>query len=258
MVFETYEVLNKAWKTTGKLVFGEEIGELNEYEKYLKEGLVGKSVTSCFSGEKVRVVSEQYNENAKFFDYEKEGIRFAELSTPFDINKIKDIDSLLGEIKERLIYSGNKVLGNSKNVADSDAVVDSNNILSSSIMMRSKYVAYAILMQDSEYVFGSTSSGQSSHIIRCFNNNSLRRCFECCTCVKSADCYFSYNLMNCGDCMFSFNLRAKQHSIANVQLEKEKYLELKKKLIGEIASGLKQKKRFEFSIIDVMNGWENE
>jgi hypothetical protein len=44
--------------------------------------------------------------------------------------------------------------------------------------------------------------------------------------------------------------------IANVQLEKQQYADLKKKLLVEITEKLKGKKRFDFSIIDIVNGWE--
>ena len=253
----TYDSVNKAWKGTCKSIFGEEIGELKEYEAYLREGLIGKPVKSHFSGKELWVVSTAHHKNAKFFDYEKERSHAEKtLSKPTNINDIKDIDSLLNAVKEKALYSGNTVLGNSKNVEYSDTIVDSMSILNSSMIIGNKYVAYAYLSQYTECSFGSTSSGQSAHIIRCFYNNSIKRCFECSTSVALSDSYFSYNCLNSTDCMFSFNLRGKQYMIANVQLEKQQYADLKKKLLVEITEKLKGKKRFDFSIIDIVNGWE--
>lgn len=245
--------LNQAFKTTCRLLFGQDIGDFVSFEPYLREALVGKQVSSCFSGKSVWVASEQYAEGSLFFDYESEHEKIKQIqSKPVEIDEIKDVDSLIQSVHEKLIYSGNKTLGNSNFVENSDSIVDSNNIRSSSIMTKSNHCAYSYLMRQSEYVFGSTSSGDSSYILRCFYNNSLKRCFECCTAVKSSDCYFSYNTVGCGDCMFSFNLRNKHNVIGNIQVTKERYSELKQKLVGELADDLKRKKRLDFSIVDFL------
>lgn len=249
------EPLNKAWKSTTKIIFGEEMSELSDYVPYLQGGAIGQTVISSFSGKEVWVGSGQYEKDAKFFDYEKEQALLSSVSEPFGINSIKDMDSIVETLKERFIYSGNKVMGNSQNVVHSDAIIDSTNVLNSSYITQSKNVAYSYLMRENECTFGSTSSGQSAYIVRCFYNNKLRRCFECRLCVGSSDCYFSYNLMSCTDCMFSFNLRTKRHLIGNVELGKEQYSQLKAKLVGEMAGQLKKEKRFGFSIVDFMEGW---
>jgi hypothetical protein len=251
---QVYDQLNKAWKSTTAVLFGTGIGELSEYEPYLKGAAIGKTVESSFSGRKLWVVSDQYDQQAKFFDY---GIEQTELARPNQqplyINEIKDIDSIRDALKERFIYSGNKTLGNSSNIEHSDAIVDSNCILNSSTIVHSEYVAYSYLMRDNKYTFGSTSSGASSHIVRCFYNGYLNRCFECSACTSSSDCYFDYNLGDCTDCLFSFNLRAKRQVVGNVQLARDEYAALKSKLVGEMAAELAKKKQLGYCIIDVFN-----
>jgi hypothetical protein len=251
---QVYDALNKAWKSTTAVLFGSAMGELSEYEQYLKGAAIGETVESCFSGRKLWVASEQYGRQAKFFDYGTEQAKLAVQNTkPLDINEIKDIDSIRDALKERFVYSGNKALGNSQMVENSDAVVDSNYVLNSSIIVRSEYVAYSYLMRENKHTFGSTSSGASSHIIRCFYNGMLNRCFECSASVGCSDCYFSYNLISCTDCLFTFNLRAKRHVVANVQLGRDEYAALKAKLVGEMAAELREKKRLAHSIIDVFD-----
>ena len=247
-------LVGNAWKKTSKILFKNEIGELKEFSEYLKPAAIGQFFTSSFSDNKVWLASEEYNKKAKFFDYDEELSRFNQKtsSKPLDIDKIKDIDSILEAVKERLMYAGGKVLGNSKFVEDSDAIIDSTGVINSSILIKSKYIAYSYLLQNSEYTFGATSSGQCAYIIRCFYNNSLTRCFECSTSVKSSDCYFSYNLIGCSDCLFSFNLRAKRNMIGNIQMPKDRYNEIKSKLISEIADELKEKKMCKVSILDLI------
>jgi hypothetical protein len=249
-----YEVLNKSWKSTCRILFGEELGELSEFKEYLSEPLVGQFFESCYSGKKIWVGSDKYNPDSRFFDFSSEISKYTKiLSEPMRLDEIKDIDSLVDALKEKLVYAGCKSFGNSKNVVNSDSIMDSSNILNSSRIIRSKYVAYSYMMQYNEHCFGSTSSGESTHIARCFYNNSLSRCFEICGTIKASDSYFSYNIWSCNDCIFSFNLRSKRYMIANIQLRKERYMELKKKLLGDIADELKGKKRLSLSILDLVN-----
>lgn len=244
--------LDKEWKSTCRAIFGQEIGDMNEYEAYLKEPLVGKSVRSCFSGKELWVTSPHYAGNAKFFDYNAEANEIGKLlAKPVDINNIKDIDSLFEAVGEKLIYSGNKTLGNSSLIENSDNITDSTCVLNSSMIINGKYVAYSYMCRKSEYAFACTSSGDSSMMIRCFYNNSLRRCFECITTVNSSDCYFCHNVSDSADCLFTFNERVKRNMIGNVQLTKEQYAGLKAKLMGEIITDLKKRKRT-LSLLDIV------
>jgi len=248
--------IESAFQSTSKILFGMPVGTLNEFDPYLREATVGKEVKSSLSGKLLKVLSSHYPENARFFDYNTEFGKLPSLSKPskpFNINQIKDIDSLFSAVEEKIIYSGNKVLGNSNDVYDSDDVVDSSFAYNSTLIRKGKFVYSCYLMNEPEFCFGSASSGQSQYIMRCFYNNTLKRCFECCTSVGSSDLYFCYNLIGCHDCMFTFSVRNKTNMIANVQLGKEQYVELKGKLVGEIAEELRSKKRFRYSIIDILN-----
>jgi hypothetical protein len=252
MVSEAYSLVNNAWKQTTKILFGQEIGELEEFDGYLGEALIGRVEPSVFSGKPVFLTSKHYEGN--FFDFEKDTKSATNLlSKPVDINKIKDIDSLFEAVEEKLIYSGNKVLGNSKFVENSDNITDSNFVLNSSMIFSGKYMAYCYMMRKNDRCFAATSSGDSSMLIRCFYNNSLKRCFECVASVDISDCYYCNNVLASRDCMFSFNVRAKANLIGNVQLTKDQYFSLKTKLLGEITSDLLTKKRTH-SLVDFLAG----
>ncbi|MFH2105950.1 MAG: hypothetical protein ABII22_01710 [Candidatus Micrarchaeota archaeon] len=248
----TYDLVNNSWKSTTNIIFGETPGEMKEYDAYLREPLVGKSVESFLSGKDVFVTSMQYDPKSRFFDYEAD-MKSAEsiLSKPIDINKIKDIDSLFEAVQEKIIYSGNKILGNSHYVENSDSVTDSNYVFNSSMVFSAKYIAYSYMMRKTEYGFASTCTGDSTMTIRCFYNNAIRRCFECITVASASDCFFCHNLLDSADCMFTFNKRATRNMIGNIQLTKEQYVKLKIKLVGEIVEDLKVKKRA-MSLLNLM------
>ncbi len=250
----TYELINSSWKSTCKILFGQELGELKEFEDYMKPAAPGQFVTSSVSGKQIWVASDQYSKKSKFFDYGSELEQFNKISSkPVDINKIKDLDSLIESLSEKFVYSGNKVLGNSKFIENSDAIIDSTGVFNSSIVERGKYVAYGYLARENENSFASMSSGQSKYILRCCYNNSLTRCFEVCTTVMASDCYLCYNMLNCTDCLFTFNVRSKRYMVGNVQLDRDKYYAIKTKLMAELAEELKTTKKLDYSIIDLMN-----
>jgi len=244
--------VNEAFKKASKFILGQEIGEMKEYEGFLKEAALGRFANSSFSKERVFVTSERYCDGARFFDYGKDQKKLAkEIAKPININRIKDIDSLFEAAGEKCFYAGGKVLGKSSNVVDSDNVIDSEHVLNSSVVMYCRYIAYSYMMRKNEYMFGCTSTGDSSWNIRCFDTNTIQRCFESALVVACRDCYFSYNLDSCYDCMFTFSEKAKHHMIGNIQLEKEEYKELKKKLLGEALEQLKRSKRLNFSITGI-------
>ncbi|MDD5336976.1 MAG: hypothetical protein PHS02_00665 [Candidatus ainarchaeum sp.] len=245
--------LDRAFRATCKVLFLEEVGALGQFTEYLSEAEVGITGKSTFSGKALRLISPHFCKNARFFDYGSEYAKLAGFTGSLGINDIKDMDSLVQAAHERLLYAGNKVLGESGEVTDSDNVFDSFFVDRCTMVRKGKFLSSCYLMNETEYAFGSASSGNSAYIMRCFYNNSLRRCFECSVVTSSSDCYFCYNLDGCSDCMFSFHLRSARNCIGNVKLEREKYLELKGKLVGEMADGLRKGKRLPFSIIDMLN-----
>ncbi|VVB57498.1 Uncharacterised protein [uncultured archaeon] len=245
--------LQGAWTSTCKTIFGQELGPLAEFEPYLKEALIGKEVRSAFSKKPLRVTSPHFDARARFFDYAAERPDYEKLNTPLDLNALKDIDSVVGAVKERLVYAGNKRMGQSQNVEMSDQVTDSIDIHHSALITRCQHVAYCTFMQDGEYCFGCTDiTNHPTSVIRCFYNHELKRSFECSYGVSSADCLFCYNVEGCNDCLFTFSEKNKRHMIGNVQLTPDAYKRLKTKLVGEIAQELAAKKRYPLSITDML------
>ena len=92
---DNYEIMNNAFKTACKVLFREEIGDLKDYEEWLKEYIINP-----VERERVKVSSENYAKNAKFIDYRS--IDFMKKFEPLNINEIKDIDSIVEALKERL------------------------------------------------------------------------------------------------------------------------------------------------------------
>ena len=238
-----YNELNKVWKSTCRILFGEEIGELKEYEEWLKEYMPPlTTVKSSISGKEVILGLPYYCKDAHFIALDEARERSIE---PLTINEIKDIDSIIEAISEKWEYCGSKISGRSTYVDSSDTVFDSHYIADSFNVYKSTYVfASAGVRTDCKYIFGSVGlTDGEEFIIRGCGSSYSKRCFDIRTVLKSSDLYFCANCDGCSDLMFSFNQKNKRNMIGNLSLPKDKYFSLKSKLIAEIRDELKKKKK---------------
>jgi hypothetical protein len=240
---EVYNELNKAWNATCKVLFGEEIGELKEYEEWLKEYMpvTGKR-KSHISGKEVTVTFDEYCKDARFVSLDEAKEKSIE---PLTINEIKDIDSIVEAISEKWEYVGDRILGKSTFIKSSDIVFDSHYVLDSSHIENSQYIFGSRGVRDSsKYVFGSIGCAICEFLIKIYGASYMKRCFEVCYSNSSSDLFFSAYCINCSDLLFSFNQKNKRYMIGNLQLPKDKYLFLKTKLMEEIKDELKKNKSF--------------
>lgn len=232
--------IESAFASTCQVLFGQPVGELAEFAPYLREMVDQPSqAASALSGKKV-CLSRPYSKSAKFIDVNEATSKPSALS----INDIKDIDSVLSALPEKLFYCGNKNLGTSLEIVESDMCNDSLDILSSQNVISSKHVAYSNGVRQSEGVFGCQLGGEVQFSMHSQVFFFSQRCFDAYLCFHSSGLYCSFNCRNCTEAMFSFNQGSKRHMIGNIELPKEKYLALKKKLTAEMAEILKKKKSF--------------
>jgi hypothetical protein len=246
--------LNTAWKSTCKILLGDEIGELGEYEAYLRRYTKRiQKRKSSFSGKDVSFTSPHVPGNAKVISYdelEQYKTKFGKMAV--NINELKDIDSIVEALGEQFYYSGNIILGKSFNVESVDRCYNSSFVSDSVDVYDSKFVAYSSTLRYSENVFGSDAVGQGTRFcINGYDVYELARGFETIRVFVSSDCYYSGNLEGCSNCMFSFNLRKQNYCIGNLSLSREKYAKLRGKLLEDIQETLRSKKDV-ISIIDLI------
>ncbi len=108
---EAYNELDKRWKSCCKILLSEEIGELNDYAAWLYEKNGPRLLhKSGISGKEVVLSSDVYSKNAAYISFDE--AQMDRKYPPLSINDVKDIDSLIGAISDRIVYTGNMVLGN--------------------------------------------------------------------------------------------------------------------------------------------------
>lgn len=233
--------LTDAFRRTFNLLLGDGEAELGEFEGYLQQYLRPPAMKkSTLTGKTVVFSGDGYCRNSRSVSYDETSERRFK---PLNLNEIKDIDNILDAIDDRIYYTGNKVLGNSELVANSDLCIDCFHVANSTNIRNSKYVAYSTMIRESEFVFGSSTSGKARHMIRTVSYNSAR-CFDAYYVADTSDTYFSHNCVGCTHNMFSLNQRGSRYVIGNLQLEKDRYFKLKTKLLGEVREKLLRDKMF--------------
>ena len=254
MASRTYDILNKAWKSTCRALIGGEVGELDGFSEYLRTYSEDvQQAKSVLSGKQVTISDRLFSHGAPFISNDELEAYAKMLSkNPFKPGEIRDIDSLLSAARERVCYAGNMVKGNSAFVEDADSVADSFYVYRSFEAYGSKYVAYSCNSRLDEYIFGGNWSGESKFIINCSQTYRQTRCMETMRTFTSAGCYYTANLEGCQDCFFCFNQRSKRHMMGNLQLSLDVYSKKKAELLSQIRDIMNAKKRAP-TLLDVMN-----
>ncbi|MFH0817698.1 MAG: hypothetical protein V1909_03625, partial [Candidatus Micrarchaeota archaeon] len=226
--------LEKAFQQTFRIIFGECNVTLDELRPYLLRNHYQPAVMrkSAISGKDVVVSHSRYPEDARYISQDE--IDYMKKAPPISINEIKDLDSLLEAIDDRIAYAGNKIFGNCAVVDKVDNCTDSFFVYDSHTIVASKYVALSsFVRQGSEYIFGSFPLLDCKYLIKVTGAHKLARAFECCVTTNSSDMFFCVYCHGCSNVMFSFNQRGKKHVIGNLELPRDKYFELRKKLVDE-------------------------
>ncbi|MEK6978852.1 MAG: hypothetical protein AABW86_01395 [Candidatus Micrarchaeota archaeon] len=242
--------INDSWKSTCKIIFGQEIGDLKDYEQFLKRYTEPISKTkSILSGKEV-YYGAPYCSKAKFISMDEIDQMKVE---PIGIDDTKDIDSLMNAAAERFYYAGNKFGGKIQDVVGSGDCSDSFFVVGSREIYLSEYIAYGQMLTTTKYMFGCCWGSEDNFCINSTELELVNRVFESTLCVQTADAYYSYNCIGCQEVMFCFNQRSARYAIGNRQMEKTNYLALKAKLLKEIVELLKRDKTVP-SLIDVATG----
>jgi hypothetical protein len=231
--------INEAFASAARVLFKKEVGQLDDFTTYLDKHSVKLHTATSASGKKVYYTAP-YAADAPFISFDE--AQQDKKPKHLDLDDIKDIDSIVSAVKEIGAYTGNKVLGNSKQVAESEVVIDSSIVYRSSEIIRCEYIAFSSLLRDSKYMFGCCSGGDNEFCIRCDGVNQSKRCFESSVIFYCSDTYYSNNCKNCQEVFFSFDQQQKKYLIGNNSFERERYLELKKNLLEQIANELTSKK----------------
>ncbi len=237
-----YGIINKEWESTCKIIFGKNIGEMETYKNWLLKEVTPKYIKKSFRSSKdISMINQFYEDSAKYQSFEE--VDYNMKFEPLNINEIKDIDTIVEAIKERVCYTGNIVLGKSSNTDKSTAITDSHNVYNSLWVDESKNVGYSSYIKMAENIFGSDKIGETKYCIKAHGTYKDTRCLEVWECSHTSDAYYCAGLENCKNAIFSFNVHNKNYVIGNLKLSQSEYNKIKASIVSQLTNELEQKKQ---------------
>lgn len=245
--------ISTVFKSMCRILLQSEIGEANEFYNFLNRyNDPPDRVNSVVSGKEV-YCSGPYSKNCNFISLKE----FSQLKTePIRMQELKDIDALLNAVKERFTYAGDKILGNSQDTIESENCIDCFHTFRSKELMGSEHIIYSKMLTDCKFMIGCSWGAGNNFCINTTESGFVTRSFESSFLVSSSDVYYSYNCKNCQEVMFSSHLFSKRYCIGNNVLSKDKYFEMKNKLILEMVEKLKKEKELPSLINFYLGGYE--
>jgi len=172
--------LEKAWKSTTKVLFGEEIFNLMNYIDYLKRYTDQvENRKSAITGKDVTISSNRIPKDARVIAHDEAGYYSKMIeSVPFNINEIKDIDSILAATREKVFYTGNVLLGNSIGSQRCHRCVNLSYSYGCQDVRDGKYVAFTTSIRNPEYSFGCCFGGDIKFCIKILDPYNVTRSVE--------------------------------------------------------------------------------
>jgi len=143
-------------------------------------------------------------------------------------------------------------LGTVRNAIDAMITFDSANCYKNILNINSKYSAFGYWARDSEHVFGGNEIRNSAFCINCYHSAKLQRCFEVDASRECSDCYFCHNIENCHDCIFCFNAKNLRYAVGNAEVGRERYIEIKKRMLGQLNAELEKNGSIGMSIFRLL------
>lgn len=184
----------------------------------------------------------------------------ATLDESFELGKrslpLRDIEGMdLRNASEKLApikcTTPELALGRHFGIVECAAYISSSYCFRNTSSVDSKYSAYSLWPRESEHVYGSSFLFSSKFCLKCYNSSCLTRCLEVNHSKSCSDCLFCHNCENLSDCAFCFNAKNLRYAIGNVEVGRERYLPIKKKMLDEIVKKLERGKRLDTSIYNV-------
>jgi len=236
--------ISKAFSETTSIVLGKPRASIPKFEKWLlTHTRRTEKAVSCASGKPLlvpehtdfllmprdRMVSEEEVEflggQLSITPSEADGLSFS--GAPKALSSVA-------------IFSPEFNVGNCRNNPLCQVTFDSTDCYLSILSINAKQSGCNFWCRDSEHVFGSNEVRWSAFCLKCYRCEKIQRCFECDSCWDCSGCYFCHNCENVHDSMFCFNTKNKKYAIGNVEVGREKYLEVKKMVLASLNSELER------------------
>lgn len=246
--------VEEAFANTTKLLFGRPLSPLAKYSEWIKQRVPpAKAVPSAFGSKSAYVPEYGFFRKVplrNIVPYEQH--QEVGKKNIGNVNGNETLDSIAGKLPLFAYFVPGFMEGTNINVQDCSGCIDCLDLKNCYDPFTSKRSAYVHSIMDSDSIFGMFRVIGSSFSMHCYNSYFVQRCFEMDHALKCADSLFCHNVENLSDCMFCFNVKSKQYAIGNKELGKEKYMQIKSRLVREMVAMLEKDSRLPFDIYSVL------
>ncbi|MFA5050227.1 MAG: hypothetical protein WC501_04435 [Candidatus Micrarchaeia archaeon] len=243
---------DKAFETTTKILFEKSLSPLDDYSKWLEKRIPkAKNYKSALSTSEVQIRDYYF-----FNKIPKDRVAVFEELNALGNKKINIDDGMhLKRLKEQIrdvaYFVPDFKQGKNINVIKTTAHINCINVYNAFDTFWLKNSAY-VFSAFGEGLFGSYRLLDSKFCIHCYNVANITSCFEVDSAKNCSNSMFCHNAENLHDCLFCFNSKNLKYAIGNLEVGREKYLEIKKELVDRILENLDNKRDFEIDIYNCL------
>lgn len=140
-----------------------------------------------------------------------------------EINSLDDIIKLWDKVN----YTTTERVYDSINVSKSDTIYNCENIYRSQDCRSCKNTIFSDGCGDSEYLIACQRSSNCNYSMRVDDSNSCSNSYNVICSSKISNSYFIQDANSLHECMFCSHIANRRYCIANMQFEKDEYMEIK-------------------------------
>lgn len=151
--------------------------------------------------------------------------------------KVSSLDEIL-KLWDKINYITTERVYDSINISKSDTIYSSENIYRSQDCRKCKNAIFIDGCGDSEYILACQRSSNLSYCIRVDDSYSCSNSYNVICSAKISNSFFIQDANSLYECMFCSHISNRRYCIANMQFERNEYMNIKEEVIKWIVSQL--------------------
>lgn len=153
--------------------------------------------------------------------------------------EVSSLDEIL-KLWDKINYTTTERVYDSINVSKSDTIYNSENIYRSQDCRSCKNTVFSDGCANSEYIIACQRSANCNYSIRVDDSNNCSNSYSVICSSKISNSFFIQDANSLHECMFCSHISNRRYCIANMQFDKEEYMEIKKEVIKWILKNISE------------------
>ena len=153
--------------------------------------------------------------------------------------EVSSLDEIL-KLWDKINYTTTERVYDSINVSKSDTIYNSENIYRSQDCRSCKNTVFSDGCANSEYIIACQRSANCNYSIRVDDSNNCSNSYSVICSAKISNSFFIQDANSLHECMFCSHISNRRYCIANMQFDKEEYMEIKKEVIKWILKNISE------------------